>query len=50
MIYNPRSQKWEFSMAYDFYTKQDLDIVMFKNGNDAKNKDFAKLFDQKLKL
>ena len=50
MIYNPRKCKWEFVMSYNYGTKQDLDIVMYKNGNDAANKDFAKLFDQKLKF
>ena len=49
MLYNPRSHKWEFVMSYDFHTKEDLEIIQFKNGNEV-NKEFQKMFDQKLKL
>lgn len=50
MIYNPRKCVWEFVMSYNFHTKEDLDIIRFKNGNDSSDKDFAKMFDQKLKV
>lgn len=50
MLYNPRTRRWEFVMSYNFHTKEDLDIIRFKDGKEVNDKDFAKMFDQKLKM
>lgn len=48
MIYNPRSQNWDFAMSYDFATKSDLEIISFKSAKAAEN--LTKALDKKLKL
>jgi len=50
MIYDPRKHKWEFAMSYNFFNKNDLEIVEFKNANDAKVDNLAKDFNKKIKL
>lgn len=50
MLYNPRARRWEFVMSYNFHTKEDLDIIRFKDGKEVDDKDFAKMFDKKIKV
>ena len=35
MIYNPIRRRWDFVMSYNYFTKEDLEIIVFKDGRDA---------------